>query len=137
MAQQPAGWYSDPTAQYSYRYWNGQQWTNQVNSGGATVTDPHPMGDDIAKAPPAPGTAAPTPPQPQPTTTGQVTQKRGSAFGTIIGVVLAIIAIVVLIAVLMNVSSGDDTTDTTAPAATTEAPAATTEAPAATTTAGG
>ncbi len=128
MAQQPAGWYADPTTQYSYRYWNGQQWTNQVSSGGATVTDPHSLGDDVAKAPPAPGTAAPTPPQPQPVTTVQVTQKRGSAFGTIIGVVLAIIAIVVLIAVLMNVSSGDDTTDTTAPVVTTEAPAATTTA---------
>lgn len=125
MAQQPAGWYTDPTTQYSYRYWNGQQWTNQVSSGGSTATDPNPMGDDIAKAPPAPGTAAPTAPQPQPATTVQVTQKRGSAFGTIIGVVLAIIAIVVLIAVLMNLSGDDDTTGTTAPAATTEAPATT------------
>lgn len=137
MAQQPAGWYTDPTNQYSYRYWNGQQWTNQVSSGGSTATDPNMMGATVASTPPAPGTAAPMPPQPQPTTTVQVTQKRGSAFGTIIGVVLAIIAIVVLIAVLMNLPSGDDTTDTTAPAATTEAPAATTEAPATTTTAGG
>ena len=124
MAQQPAGWYTDPTTAYSYRYWNGQQWTNQVSSGGSTATDPNQMGPDVASAPPAPGTAAPVPPQPQPTTTVQVTQKRGSAFGTISGVVLAIIAIIVLIAVLMNLSS-DDTTSTTAPAATTEAPATT------------
>ena len=130
---QPSGWYTDPTTKYSYRYWNGAQWTNQVSSGGNTGTDPDPMGADVASAPPAPGTEAPVPPQPQPATTVQVTQKRGSAFGTIIGVVLAIIAIVVLIAVLMN-GSGDDSTDTTAPAApTTEAP--TTEAP--TTTAAG
>lgn len=125
MAQQPAGWYTDPTTQYSYRYWNGQQWTNQVSSGGTTATDPNPMGDDVAKAPPAPGSAAPTAPQPQPATTVQVTQKRGSAFGTIIGVVLAIIAIVVLIAVLMNISSDDGDTSTTVAPVTTEAPATT------------
>jgi hypothetical protein len=124
MAQHPAGWYTDPTTKYSYRYWNGVQWTNQVSTGGNTGADPEPMGADIATAPPAPGTEAPVPPQPQPATTVQVTQKRGSAFGTIIGVVLALIAIVVLIVVLMN-ASGDDTTDTTQAPATTEAPTTT------------
>jgi hypothetical protein len=128
MAQMPAGWYTDPTGQYSYRYWTGAQWSNQVSSGGSTGTDPNPMNPDAVAAPPAPGTAAPPPPQQQPAPTIQVTQKRGSAFGTIIGVVLAIVAIVVLIAILMNLS-GDDTTDTTV------APPASTEAP--TTTAGG
>ena len=124
MAQHPAGWYTDPTTKYSYRYWNGVQWTNQVSTGGNTGTDPEPMGADVATAPPAPGTEAPVPPQPQPATTVQVTQKRGSAFGTIIGVVLALIAIIVLIVVLMN-ASGDDTTDPTQAPPATEAPATT------------
>jgi len=124
MSQQPSGWYTDPTSKYSYRFWNGAQWTNQVSTGGNSGTDPDPMGADVATAPPAPGTEAPTPPQAQPATTVQVTQKRGSAFGTIIGVVLAIIAIVVLIAVLMN-ASGDDSTDETVAPASTEAPTTT------------
>jgi hypothetical protein len=127
MAQQPAGWYTDPTSKYNYRYWSGTQWSNQVSTGGSTGTDPDPMDPNAVGAPPAPGTAAPAPPQQQPATTVQVTQKRGSAFGTIIGVVLAIIAIVVLIVILMNIS-GDDTTDSTVAPATTEAPAPTTTA---------
>ncbi len=127
MAQQPAGWYTDPTSKYNYRYWSGTQWSNQVSTGGSTGTDPDPMDPSAVAAPPAPGTAAPTPPQQQPTTTVQVTQKKGSAFGTIIGVVLAIIAIVVLIVILMNIS-GDDTTDSTVAPATTEAPATPTTA---------
>jgi hypothetical protein len=127
MAQMPAGWFTDPTSKYSYRYWNGAQWTNQVSTGGNSGTDSDPMSQEAASAPPAPGTEAPTPPQAQPATTVQVTQKRGSAFGTIIGVVLAIIAIVVLIVILINISGGDDTTDSTvAPPASTEAPATTT-----------
>jgi hypothetical protein len=125
MAHQPSGWYTDPTNKYSYRFWNGTQWTNQVSTGGNTGADPDPMGAEAAAAPPAPGTEAPTQPQSHPATTVQVTQKRGSAFGTIIGVILAIIAIVVLVAILMNVSSDDSTDTTVAPPASTEAPTTT------------
>ena len=38
MSQQPSGWYTDPTTKYSYRFWNGSQWTNQVSTGGNTGT---------------------------------------------------------------------------------------------------
>lgn len=119
MAQQPAGWYTDPTSAYDYRYWDGTQWSNQVSSGGSTATDPNPMDPGTAATPPAPGTAAPAPSQQQPVQTVQVTQSRGSAFGTIIGVVLAIVAVVVLIVVLMNASGGDSTNSTVAPPAST------------------
>ena len=55
MAHQPSGWYTDPTSKYSYRFWNGSQWTNQVSTGGKTGADPDPMGADAATAQPAPG----------------------------------------------------------------------------------
>lgn len=129
MAQIAPGWYTDPTRTYSYRYWDGQTWTNQVSSGGTSGSDPNPLDPTIAATPPAPGseaqTTAPAPAQPA----VQVTQSSGgSSFGTIIGVILAIIVVVILIAVIAN-SSGDDTGTTDAPTQTTEAPAETTTAP--------
>lgn len=126
MAQRPSGWYTDPTGRYMYRYWDGRQWMSQVSSGGPAATDPTPMEHGAVTVPPAPGTDAPTPPQAQPAQTIQVTQKRGSAFGTIVGVVLAIVAIVVLIVILIN-ASNEDTSTTEAPA-TTQAVTATTQA---------
>lgn len=130
MAQIAPGWYTDPTRTYSYRYWDGQNWTNQVSSGGTSGSDPNPLDPTIAATPPAPGseaqTTAPAPPT-QPTV--QVSQSSGgSSFGTIIGVILAIIVVVVLIAVIAS-SSGDDTSTTDAPTQTTEAPTETTAAP--------
>ncbi len=125
MAQQPSGWYNDPTDQYMYRYWNGSQWTDQVSSGGTTSTDPNAMDSSVATVPPGPGTEAPgAPPATQPQTV-EVTQKRGSGFGTVIGVLIAVAAIIVLIVVLMNNSSGDSSTPDTEVPATTEAPATT------------
>ena len=128
MAEQKNGWYTDPTGQYSYRYWNGTQWTNQVSSSGTTLNDPNPMDPSAATTPPAPGSEAPTPPQAAPASTVQVTQRSGSAFGTIIGVILAVVAIVVLIVVIVALTGNDDssTSSTVAPV-TTQAP--TTEAP--------
>jgi hypothetical protein len=130
MAQQPDGWYDDPTNQYMYRYWNGTQWTDQVSSGGTTSTDPNAMDQSAAAVPPAPGTAAPSAPQAAQPQTVQVTQKSGSGIGAIIGVLIAVVAVVVLILVLVNNSnSGSSTQDVETP--TTQAPA-TTEAPATT-----
>lgn len=34
------GWYVDPTERHFLRYWDGQQWTDQVASGGHESTDP-------------------------------------------------------------------------------------------------
>jgi hypothetical protein len=129
MAQQPSGWYTDPTSSYVYRYWNGTQWTNQVSSGGTTLIDPNVMDSNALATPPAPGSAAPTAPQPATQPTVQVTQRSGSGIGTIIGVALAVLAVIVLVLVLVN-QSGDGSTDvpgtpTTNAPATTSAPATT------------
>jgi DNA polymerase-3 subunit epsilon len=36
----PAGWYPDPTGRYTYRYWNGQQWSEHASPGdGSTIID--------------------------------------------------------------------------------------------------
>jgi hypothetical protein len=130
MAQQPGGWYTDPTSSYVYRYWNGTQWTNQVSSGGSTLLDPDAMDTNMVNTPPAPGSEAPSTPQPATQPTVQVTQKSGSAIGSIVGAVLGIIAVIVLILVLVNVFGSDstETPGTTNAPATTSAPA-TTQAP--------
>lgn len=127
MSQQAAGWYSDPTKVYMYRYWNGAQWSDQVSSGGTASADPTPMDPSVVGVPPAPGSEAKTPPQPAvaPAPAVQVTQSSGSSFGTIIGVLLAVVAIVVIVVFLMNSSGDDSSTSTTGAPATTEAPATT------------
>ena len=128
MAQQPRGWYNDPTSHFVYRYWNGTQWTDQVSSGGNTSTDPEAMDTSAATTPPVPGSAAPTPTEATATPPVQVTQKSsGMGAGVMIGLLLAVVAVIVLVIVLMNNSSDDSSTTTVAPV-TTEAPA-TTQAP--------
>jgi Protein of unknown function (DUF2510) len=124
MTQQSSGWYDDPTNRYVYRYWNGTQWSDQVSSGGMTSTDTITMDPSAAAVPPAPGSEAPNPSQAA-VPTVQVTQKSGSAIGSIIGVLLAIVAVVVLIIVLVNNSSDDSSTSDVEAPATTEAPAET------------
>ncbi len=132
MAQEPAGWYTDPTGNYSYRYWDGLRWSSQVNSGGNTGTDPNPLDPQVASTPPAPGTAAPEPAAPPTQPTVQVTQSGGgTSSGAMVGLIVAAIAIVVLVIVLLS-GSGEDAPDSSTPPdapATTEAPPAT-EAPA-------
>ena len=132
MSKQPNGWYTDPTSRYAYRYWNGAQWTTEVSSGGSAVVDPNGMDANMINTPPAPGTAAPTPPPAATQPTVQVTQKSGSGIGTFIGIALAVLAVIVLVVVLMNQSGGGETevpgTPTTNAPATTSAPA-TTQAP--------
>ena len=129
MAQQPSGWYTDPTGTYVYRYWSGTQWTNQVSTGGgSTLIDPNALDSNVLTTPPAPNSAAPSAPQPAAQPSVQVTQKSGSGIGVIIGVAFAVLAVIVLIVVLMN-QSGDGSTEvpgTTNAPATTSAPATTT-----------
>jgi len=116
MTQPSKGWYTDPTSEYQYRYWNGTQWTNQVSSSGTTLNDPNAMDPSAASTPPAPGSEAASPPQGDVAPTVQVTQKSGG-FGTVIGVIVAIVAVVVLIVVLVNLSGDDSpTSDTEVPA---------------------
>ena len=116
MTQPSKGWYTDPTSEYMYRYWNGAQWTNQVSSSGATLNDPNAMDPSAAATPPAPGSEAASPPQADVAPTVQVTQKSGG-FGTVIAAIVAIVAVVVLIVVLVNLSGDDSpTSDTEVPA---------------------
>ncbi len=131
---QPAGWYSDPTGRYSARYWDGQQWSNQANSGGTNITDEVPA--EMLTVQPVPGSevkaATPPPPAAQPSV--HVTQEapQRSAFGAILAVIAVIAVVVILALVIPRLGNGDET-DTTDPV-TTEAPAETeppaTEAPA-------
>ena len=114
-----AGWYRDPTGRFANRYWNGQQWTNQVSGGGVTGIDEPPS--ETLFVPPSPGSASPSAPVPP---TVQVTQQAPrSSVGTVVAVVLGIIAIVAVLFLFMNQSSDSDSTNTTSPPATTEAPA--------------
>ena len=116
MTPPPKGWYTDPTSEYMYRYWNGTQWTNQVSSSGTTLNDSNAMDSSVAATPPAPGSEAPSPPQAAVAPTVQVTQKSGG-FGTVIAAIVAIVAVVVLIVVLVNLSGDDSpTSDTEVPA---------------------
>ncbi len=118
-----AGWYRDPTGRYSIRYWDGQQWTDTVNSGGSNAADPMPA--DMKYVPPAPGTEATVEPVAQQPTM-QVTQSSRSPGGTILAIVLSVAAIVLVVVVLLNQDGDtDDETGTTEPPVTTEA----TEAP--------
>jgi len=48
-----AGWLSDPTGRFEYRYWDGSQWTENVSRAGQTASDPlgpppPPAGDPTA-----------------------------------------------------------------------------------------
>ena len=116
MTQPSKGWYTDPTSEYQYRYWNGTQWTNQVSSSGTTLNDPNAMDPSAAATPPAPGSEAASPPQADVAPTVQVTQKSGG-FGTLIAAIVAIVAVVVLVVVLVNLSGDDSpTSDTEVPA---------------------
>ena len=128
-----AGWYHDPAGRFTYRYWTGAQWSEQVSSEGRTASDP--VDASFATVPPAPGTDAPESPS-APTSTVEVTTRSGSGFGSVLAVVLGIVAIVVVVALLVS-DTGDSSTPTSEEVVTTEAPtteAPTTEAP--TTTAG-
>lgn len=120
MSNPPAaGWYTDPSSRFTYRYWNGAQWTDQVSSEGTTATDA--VDASFANVPPAPGSAAPGQ-SPAPASTVQVTTKSGGGFGsflgTILAVILAILLVVVLVALLVSDSGDSSTTVPDAPATT-------------------
>ncbi len=126
MADTPSGWYTDPTGNHAYRYWDGSTWTSQVSDGGATGTDPTELDPQVRSTPPAPGTGATEPASPPPTV--QVTQTSGGGggfgFGAIVGVLIALLVIVIVIFVIVS-NSGDDAElpeITTTTVATTEAP---------------
>ncbi len=58
MSTGPAGWHPDPYGRNEYRYWDGQQWTSAVSSGGVQATDAPiaaPQGPPAYVAPVAPG----------------------------------------------------------------------------------
>lgn len=138
MAQQPSGWYADPTGRHTYRYWDGSRWSSQVSDGGTAGADPMELDESVAEIPPAPGTRAPAA-QPTADTSSsprvEVTQRSsGSGLVGVLGVVIGA-ALVILILVMLFNNAGDDgsTSSTQAPATsvTTQSPA-TTEVPATT-----
>ncbi|GAA1623321.1 DUF2510 domain-containing protein [Actinoplanes couchii] len=52
---QPAGWYSDPSGLPARRWWDGKQWTDQIQPGGAPIPPPNGF------FPPVPPTGPPVP----------------------------------------------------------------------------
>lgn len=125
MGTTQSGWYSDPTGRYLYRYWDGEQWTQQVGDGGQSGADPTELDPEMATTPPAPGTRAAEPSSATPTI--QVSQ-RGGGFGAgaIVGILIALLLVVIVVVALVS-NTGDDEPDpgattTTTTAETTEAP---------------
>lgn len=47
--QNPPRWAADPTGRHQYRYWDGNDWTDQVSDNGVVATDP-----PVADVPPVP-----------------------------------------------------------------------------------
>jgi hypothetical protein len=119
---QAAGWYTDPTGRYSYRYWDGLRWTGQVNTGGNTLTDPNPLDAEMAQTPPAPGTMAPELPAPsaQPATPPSVQVTQGGGGMSASSIVLAIVAAVAVVALLFVLFTNNDDDDGDTPTTTTE-----------------
>jgi hypothetical protein len=116
MTSRPeAGWYRDPAGTHRYRYWDGVQWTSQVNDGGANGTDP--VSPELANVPPVPGTAAQQPsatPQQQPAIHVTAESSPSSSVGMIIGVIIAIAAIVIAFMLISGGGdNGDEGTETT------------------------
>lgn len=64
--QPNSGWFPDPFGRFQVRYWDGQQWTGHVATGGAQAVDPPPPPPGVAsvQAPLAPATPV-GPPQPR------------------------------------------------------------------------
>lgn len=58
MVESEAGWKPDPLGRYTYRWWSGTAWTDQVHQGsGASLVDPmglHPGPRAVGTMPPAP-----------------------------------------------------------------------------------
>ena len=59
------GWHPDPYGRYEYRFWDGQQWTDQASTGGVTYRDA-----DVQQAPPTPDQASPAQATPEPAVPG-------------------------------------------------------------------
>ena len=68
MSESAPNWYPDPNRRAEFRYWDGQQWTDHVSTGGVQGTDPAnaPAAPEVQAnpvAPASPGTpASPVPP---------------------------------------------------------------------------
>lgn len=59
MVQQ-AGWFSDPTSRWEYRFWDGSTWTSRVASGGVEQIDPLPATGGATDVLPATASGDPT-----------------------------------------------------------------------------
>jgi Protein of unknown function (DUF2510) len=49
----PSGWLPDPMGRYQFRYWNGEEWTDQVSTSGSQETDPHGLAPGPSSVSPA------------------------------------------------------------------------------------
>lgn len=62
QATAKADWYPDPSGRYSWRYWNGQEWTDSVARYGVTYKDPPVATSPAAATTPSASTPLPTRP---------------------------------------------------------------------------
>lgn len=118
----PAGWYRDPTGLGDARYWNGANWTESVDRGGATVNIPIDLSQ--ALVPPLPGTQVSIPSPASGNQYVHVTSRRRSPVGAIIGTVFVVLAIVAILVIVSNNDASDNTPMESTPSApATDAPA--------------
>lgn len=105
MSENENGWYVDPSGRHRLRYWNGTQWTDQVNDGNINFADP--MAQDEAFVPPAPGTKPVTAVQQQPQQPN-VTVQTSQPHTSTVGILVAGLVVVVLVIALLIVLNDDD-----------------------------
>lgn len=103
MTEHESGWYLDPSGRHRLRYWNGVQWTDQVNDGNVNFADP--IEQEKALVPPAPGTrpAAQAQQQPQvqqPSISVQTSQPHNTTVGILIGALVIVVLVIGLLIVL-------------------------------------
>ena len=111
MSENENGWYLDPSGRHRLRYWNGTQWTDQVNDGNMNFADP--IEQDKAFVPPAPGTKPITQQQPQqqqqPSNISvQTNEPKTGMVGILIGALVIVVLVIALLIVLDSDDSSDD-----------------------------
>jgi len=116
MSENEHGWYLDPSGRHRLRYWNGTQWTDQVNDGNVNFADP--IEQELALVPPAPGTkpvsAVQQQPAQQPSNISvQTNEPRTGIVGILIGALVIVVLVIGLLIVLDNNDDSNDSGDTT------------------------
>ena len=106
MSDNESGWYVDPSGRHRLRYWNGTQWTDQVNDGNVNFADP--IEQNLALVPPAPGTKPVTQAQQQPQQPQNISVQTNEPRTSMVGILIGALVVVVLVIGLLIVLNDDD-----------------------------